>query len=182
MLFILTALDHRNFQQYCIVLQWVKESSRRGDVTAKAAAEWWTGAGSFHSLCRVTIESNQLERLVSRHGSATALRAARQEPSPRCTFCEFPHPAEECWRTRSWTVAERRDRLRRTGDCYWCFQTGHRASDCAAAKPRCTGCGGRHHALVCSRPGQGCCQCRRGDLVCVPWMVTGGGLFKDCIC
>ena len=37
---ILTALVLCNFQQYCIVLQWVKESSRRGDVTAKAAAEW----------------------------------------------------------------------------------------------------------------------------------------------
>ena len=37
---ILTALDLCNFQQYYIVLQWVKESSRRGDVTAKAAAEW----------------------------------------------------------------------------------------------------------------------------------------------
>ena len=37
---ILTALDLCNFQQYCIALQWVKESSRRGDVTAKAAAEW----------------------------------------------------------------------------------------------------------------------------------------------
>ena len=34
------ALDLCNFQQYCIVLQWVKESSRRGDVTANAAAEW----------------------------------------------------------------------------------------------------------------------------------------------
>ena len=43
-------------------------------------------------------------------------------------------------------MAERRDRLRRTGACYWYFQTGHRASNCAAAKPRCsTGCGGRHH-------------------------------------
>ena len=37
---ILTALHLCNFQQYCIVLQWVKESSRRGDVMAKAAAEW----------------------------------------------------------------------------------------------------------------------------------------------
>ena len=37
---ILTALDLCNFQQYYIVLQWVKESSRRIDVTAKAAAEW----------------------------------------------------------------------------------------------------------------------------------------------
>ena len=37
---ILTTLDLCNFQLYCIVLQWVKESSRRGDVTAKAAAEW----------------------------------------------------------------------------------------------------------------------------------------------
>ena len=37
---ILMALDLCNFQQYCIVLQWVKESSRRGDVTAKSAAEW----------------------------------------------------------------------------------------------------------------------------------------------
>ena len=37
---ILTALDLCNFQQYCIVLNRVKESSRRGDVTAKAAAEW----------------------------------------------------------------------------------------------------------------------------------------------
>ena len=40
MLCKLTALDLRNFQQYCIVLNSVKESSRRGDVTAKAAAEW----------------------------------------------------------------------------------------------------------------------------------------------
>ena len=37
---IFTALDLCNFQQYCIVLQWVKESNRRGDVMAKAAAEW----------------------------------------------------------------------------------------------------------------------------------------------
>ena len=37
---ILTALDLCNFQQYCIVLNRVKESSRRSDVTAKAAAEW----------------------------------------------------------------------------------------------------------------------------------------------
>ena len=42
---ILTALDLCNFQQYCIVLNRVKESSRWGDVTAKAAAEWWKGAG-----------------------------------------------------------------------------------------------------------------------------------------
>ena len=41
---MLKALVLCNFQQYCIVLQWVKESSRRGDVTAKAAAEWWTAA------------------------------------------------------------------------------------------------------------------------------------------
>ena len=53
MLCILTALDLCNFQQYCIVLQWVKESSRRGDVTAKAAAEWWTGAGrAGHAMLR----------------------------------------------------------------------------------------------------------------------------------
>ena len=37
---ILTALDLCNFQQHNVVLQWVKESSRRGDVTAKAATEW----------------------------------------------------------------------------------------------------------------------------------------------
>ena len=37
---ILTVLDLCNFQQYYIVLQWIRESSRRGDVTAKAAAEW----------------------------------------------------------------------------------------------------------------------------------------------
>ena len=43
---ILTALDLCNFQQYCIVLNWVMESSRRSDVTAKAAAEWRTGAGA----------------------------------------------------------------------------------------------------------------------------------------
>ena len=37
---ILTALDFSNFQPYCIVLNRVKESGRRGDVTAKAVAEW----------------------------------------------------------------------------------------------------------------------------------------------
>ena len=37
---ILTALNLPNFQQNCIVLQWVKGSSRRGDVTVKGAAEW----------------------------------------------------------------------------------------------------------------------------------------------
>ena len=38
MLCIVTALDLCNFPQYCIVLNGVKESSRRGDVTAKAKA------------------------------------------------------------------------------------------------------------------------------------------------
>ena len=33
-----------NFKQYCVVLNRVKESSRRGDVTAKASAELWKGA------------------------------------------------------------------------------------------------------------------------------------------
>ena len=49
-------------------------------------------------------------------------------------------------------MVERRERLRRTGGCYWCFETGHRAADCAANKPRCTSCSGRHHVLLCSGP------------------------------
>ena len=61
MLCILTALDLCNFQQYCIVLSRVKESSRRGDVTVKAAAEWWKGAGTYncvskHELSLVSCE------------------------------------------------------------------------------------------------------------------------------
>ena len=60
---ILEALDLWNFPQYCIVLNRVNESSRRGDVTAKAAAEWWTGAGSNHIL--KALPSKERENFVT---------------------------------------------------------------------------------------------------------------------
>ena len=60
---ILKALDLWNFPQYCIVWNRVNESSRRGDVTAKAAAEWWTGAGSNHIL--KALPSKERENFVT---------------------------------------------------------------------------------------------------------------------
>ena len=51
MLCILTALDLCNFQQYCIVLNRVKESSRRGDVTGHGkGGRWVVKGGCPHPL------------------------------------------------------------------------------------------------------------------------------------
>ena len=61
---ILKALDLYSFQQYCIVLNRVKESSRRGDVTAKAAAEWWKGAVSHRHVKYDSIENESSWRII----------------------------------------------------------------------------------------------------------------------
>ena len=83
-------------------------------------------------------------------GSATALPAAIHEG---CVFCGFPHPSEECRKTRDLTPAERRERVMRRGGCFWCLKpSSHRAADCRQSRPRCTVCNGRHHPLVCDRP------------------------------
>ena len=108
---------------------------------------------SFHSLCRpplAPLGRSQGERRTSPSGTATALRVARHDQSSLCPFCEYPHCAEDCRRAKNWSVTERRERLRRTNACFWCLQRGHRAADCVAGRPRCTGCGGRHHSLLCS--------------------------------
>ena len=60
-------VDLCNFQQYHIVLQWVKESSRRGDVTTKAAAEWRTGAGSAGEMCKSQVWQPERHGLLGHH-------------------------------------------------------------------------------------------------------------------
>ena len=49
------------------------------------------------------------------------------------------------------TVSERRERLMRTGACFWCLQFRHRAAACPANRPRCERCSGPHHLLMCER-------------------------------
>ena len=77
------ALELCNFQHYCIVLQWVKESSRRGDVTAKAAAEWWTGAGTVYSCC---------SRLVYIDGQSVSHRLIGQSVRQLSAASSLTHP------------------------------------------------------------------------------------------
>ena len=60
-------------------------------------------------------------------GSATSLRASADQRE-RCSFCSYPHPADECRKAKNMSVSERREALMRSSACFWCLRPGHRAS------------------------------------------------------
>ena len=66
---------------------------------------------------------------------------------PKCSYCRQQHSSISC-RTVT-DPNERKQILRKAGRCFVCLRRHHTSRDCRSTL-RCTGCGGRHHASLCS--------------------------------
>ncbi|XP_055632599.1 uncharacterized protein LOC129773073 [Toxorhynchites rutilus septentrionalis] len=71
----------------------------------------------------------------------------------RCVACKENHLLYQCSRFRSMLVSERDTLLKTHSLCRNCFKTGHQARTCES-KYSCRNCKGRHHTLVCFKPGK----------------------------
>ncbi|KAF5282887.1 hypothetical protein FQR65_LT14190 [Abscondita terminalis] len=65
----------------------------------------------------------------------------------RCQFCEDFHSSEDCPKVRTWTLDEKKERIKRKGCCFLCLRFSHLSRMCRFYLI-CTICKGRHFAIM----------------------------------
>ena len=87
-----------------------------------------------------TMNFATMARCGQRQGSAS-----RSSRTPRCAFCDRPHPSSQCSTVTD--PQQRRDTVKSKGLCFNCLGP-HRVSTCPT-KVRCRTCGQKHHTTLC---------------------------------
>ena len=87
-----------------------------------------------------TMNFATMARRGQRQGSAS-----RSSRTPRCAFCDRPHPSSQCSTVTD--PQQRRDTVKSKGLCFNCLGP-HRVSTCPT-KVRCRTCGQKHHTTLC---------------------------------
>ena len=70
--------------------------------------------------------------------------------SPQCLFCDKGHKSQDCYSTRTMSVADKKKIVESKKACGVCLNLGHRPSNCRS-RHRCILCGDRHFPIVCEK-------------------------------
>ena len=91
--------------------------------------------------------ANQVPRRVPREIPTATTLLSSGSTMPKCSYCRQNHPSVSCKTVMD--VAARKQILRKTGRCFVCLRKNHMSRECRS-NTKCSNCGGRHHASICS--------------------------------
>ena len=78
-----------------------------------------------------------------------AFAGTTSSPDSSCLFCKGSHPSSKCGVRLS--PEERKRCVESQKACLKCLRKTHEAKKCRAKVGKCSICGGKHHAMVCTR-------------------------------
>lgn len=93
-----------------------------------------------------TDKVNQERKKVTGGSSAAALQTFTKT-SRMCGLCGGAHQTQKCYEFVKLNIEDRTKQIKEARLCFKCFGPSHLARNC---KDKCSGCGGRHHLLLCT--------------------------------